>query len=99
MMALPPTSANLLQHMLCAHLQNMLWKAADCEGTAGESRDITSFGWYIYSFKSKFYIPVIAEGDPAPPELFNVIQCRARSVPRRFVDATPFCNGHGGRIA
>ena len=45
-MALPPTSTNLLQHMLqAAHLQIMLWKAADCEGTAGESRDITNFGW------------------------------------------------------
>ena len=45
MMALPPTSANLLQHMLGAHLQIMLWKAADCEGSEGESRDITNFGW------------------------------------------------------
>ena len=45
MMALPLTSANLLQHMLRTHLQIMLWKAADCEGTAGESRDITNFGW------------------------------------------------------
>ena len=44
-MALPPISASLLQHMLRAHLQIMLWKAADCEGTAGESRDITRFGW------------------------------------------------------
>ena len=44
-MALPPTSANLLQHMLCAHHQIILWKAADCEGTAVESRDVISFGW------------------------------------------------------
>ena len=42
-MALTPTAANFLQHMLCAHLQIMLWKAADCGGTAGESRDITKF--------------------------------------------------------
>ena len=45
MMALPLTSANLLQHMLQALLQIMLRKAADCEGTAGESRDITNFVW------------------------------------------------------
>ena len=38
-----PTSANLLQHMLGAHLQIMLWKAVDCEGNAGESRDIANF--------------------------------------------------------
>ena len=92
-MALHPTSANLLQHMFCAHLQIMLWKAADCEGTAGESRDITKFGWY---FQIKIYIPVIAECHPAPSGL----QCRARSVLQRFEDATsstPFCNYHGGQ--
>ena len=44
-MALPPASTNLLQHMLWAHLPIMLWEAADCECTAGESRDITNFGW------------------------------------------------------
>ena len=31
-MASPPTSGNLLQHMLWAHLQIMSWKAAVCEG-------------------------------------------------------------------
>ena len=75
----------------------MLWKAANCEGTASEPRDITNFGW---QFQIKIYIPVIAEGDPAPPELLDVIQCRARSVLRRFVDATsstPFCNCHSGQ--
>ena len=96
-MALPPTSANLLQHMLGAHLQIMLWKAADCEGTAGESKDITNCRW---KFRIKIYIPVIAEGNPAPPELLDLIQCRARGVLRRYVDATsstPFCNCHGGQ--
>ena len=43
--AFPPASTNLVQDMLRAHLQIMLWKAANCEGTAGESRDITNFGW------------------------------------------------------
>ena len=69
-MALPPTSGNLLQHILGAHLQIMLWIAAHCEGTAGESRDIANFGG---SFRIKIYIPVIAEGDPAPPELLDLI--------------------------
>ena len=44
-MATPPTSGNILQHMLWAHLQIMLWKAAYCEGPAGELRDIANFGW------------------------------------------------------
>ena len=43
---------------------------------------------------------IITGGDPAPPELLDVIQNRARSVLRRYVDATsntPFCNCHGGQ--
>ena len=44
-MALLPTYAHLLQHVFWAHLQIVMWKAADCEGTVCESRDITNFGW------------------------------------------------------
>ena len=94
-MASPPTSGKLLQHMLLAHFQIMLWKATTCEGTAGQSRYITNFGWL---FQINIYIPAIAEGDPAPPELLDVIQYRAISVLRRYLDATsstPFCNCHG----
>ena len=40
-MALPPTSANLLQLALQAYLQTMLWKAADHQGPPNESADIT----------------------------------------------------------
>ena len=45
-MALPPTSANLLQHILLAHLQIMLWKATDCEGTAVESVVVSNQNLY-----------------------------------------------------
>ena len=38
-MALPPTSANLLQLALRAHLQTMLWKEADHQGPPNESAD------------------------------------------------------------
>ena len=46
-MALPTTSTHLLQHMLRAHLQILLWKSANCEGTAGESQTLGG------SFESK----------------------------------------------
>ena len=72
----PPTSANLLQHALRAHLQTMLWKAADHQGPPNESADITYFGWEI---RDDIPIPVIAQGDPAPPELIDVIQCQCRA--------------------
>ena len=45
-------------------------------------------------------MPVIAEGDPAPPELLNEIQCMARGVLRRYVNATSstlFYNCHDGQ--
>ena len=74
-MALPPISANILQHILRAHLQVMLWNAVYCEGPPGESRDITNFGWEFPDEMSKL---VISEGDPAPPELLRVIQCQCK---------------------
>ena len=41
--ALSPTSANVLLHALRAHLQVMLWKAADQQGSLDQSSDITYF--------------------------------------------------------
>ena len=66
MAALYPIYANLLQHigLLRAHLQAMLWKAHNYESPSDESRDIKNFGW---EFCEETSIPVIGEGDPAPP--------------------------------
>jgi hypothetical protein len=36
-MSLPPTDINLYLHVRCAHLQMLLWKAADKQGPAGVS--------------------------------------------------------------
>ena len=66
-MALPPTSANPLQHVLRVHLQVMLWKAAD------ECYDITNFGWVI---QDTIPIPAVAQGAPVPRELIKC-QCKA----------------------
>ena len=85
-MALPPTSANLLQHALRAHLQTMLWKAADHQGPPNES---AHFGWEI---RDDIPIPVIAQGDPAPPELINVIQCQCRARGKKC--STEACGCH-----
>ncbi len=102
-MALPPTSANLLQHVLRAHLQTMLWKAADQEGPPDESANITHFGW---EFRDDIPVPVIAQGDPAPPELIYVIQCQYRAQSKKcsceacgchkqHLSCTSFCNCSG----
>ena len=75
-MALQPTSANLLQHVLRTHLQMMLWKSANHHAPPEESINITNFGW---EFKDDIPIPVIAHGDPAPSELIDVIKCQCKA--------------------
>lgn len=103
-MSLPPTSANLQQHILRAHLQVMLWKSADCKGPPDESKDITNFGW---EFRNGIPSPIIAEGNPAPPELLDVICCKCKAhgkkcstetcgCRKQHLSCTTYCNC-GGR--
>ena len=75
----------------------MLWNASKCEGPPDESKDITNFGW---KFLDKTSIPVIAEGDPAPPELLDVIQYQCKAQGKLFFygdmwmpNAAPFMHG------
>lgn len=88
-MALPPTSTNLLQHVLRAHLQVMLWKSADHQGPPDESADITHFGWDI---QDSIPIPVLAQGAPAPPELIDVIRCQCKAQDKKC--STGACSCH-----
>jgi hypothetical protein len=74
-MALPPTFANLLQHVLRAHLQVMLWKAANHHAPPDESIDIINFGW---EYKDGIPIPAISHSDLAPSELIDVIKCQCK---------------------
>ena len=103
-MALPPTSANLLLHVLRAHLQVMLWKAADQQAPPDQSSDITHFGWII---QNDIPIPAIAPGAPAPPELIDLIKCSCKaqgkrcsseacSCHKKHVPCTSYCNCSGG---
>ena len=41
------SDANLMLHILHAHLQVMLWKAAGQREPPAEARDITKFGWKV----------------------------------------------------
>ena len=99
---------NYLQHpqtccsMLCGliHKLAMLWKAADHQGPPNESAYITHFGCEV---RDDIPIPVIAQGDPAPQELINVIQCQCRTQGKKcsteacgchkqHLSCTSFCN-------
>jgi len=62
-MALPPTSANLLQHALHVHLQIMLWKAADQQASPAVSATITNFGWEV---QNSIPVLVLTNDDPHP---------------------------------
>ena len=46
-LTLPSTDDNLMLHILHAHLQVMLWKAAGQGEPPAEARDITTFGWAV----------------------------------------------------
>ena len=93
-MALPPTSANILLHVLRAHLQVMLWKAADHEAPPDESADITHFGWVI---QNDIPIPAVAQGAPAPPELVDVIRCQCKAQGKQC--STVACSCHKQHLA
>ncbi len=101
---LPPTSPNLLQHALRAHLQVMLWKAADQLAPPTESADITQFGW---EYRDCIPVPVVANCDPAPPQLIDIIKCQCKSHGKKcsgescgchkeHISCTPYCNCSGG---
>jgi len=75
-MALPPISAIILLHVLRAHLQVMLWKAADQQAPPDQSSDITHFGWII---QNDIPIPAVAPGAPGPPELVDLIKCHCKA--------------------
>ena len=67
----------------------MLWKAADYQGPPDGSATFTNFRWDI---RDGIPIPVIAQGDPAPPELIDVIQCQYRAQGKKC--STEVCGCH-----
>ena len=75
-MALPPTYQHLMQHLVRVHLQVMLWKVADHPRPLDECSNITNFGWKIVD---GIPVPVTGAGDPAPPQLIDVIRCQCKA--------------------
>ena len=73
-MLLPPTDTNIYLHVQHAHLQMLLWEAADHQRPPDDS--ISEYGWKIDDGKT---CPSIVSGPPGPPLLMNVISCRCRA--------------------
>ena len=67
-----PTDANLLLHVLRAHLQMLLWKAADQRDPPVEARNIANFGWNI---EGCVITPAVSTAPVAPQALLDVVSC------------------------
>jgi len=67
----------------------MLWKSANCEGPPQESTDIILFGWEL---REGIPVPVIAESDPALPELLDVIRCHCKTRSKKCSSETCSCH-------
>lgn len=92
-MSLPPTDVNLFQHILRAHLQTILAKAAD--QTAPPDLDITKFGWKVKD--DGIPVPVTSDQPPGPPELMDVVRCDCKA-PLKACN-TERCTCHHGKIS
>lgn len=91
-MALPPTEKNLLLHVQRAHLQMLLWKAADQQGPPHV--DITEFGWEM---KDGIPSPRYDTGPPAPRDLLDVISCGCRTEGKAC--STEACSCHKNNVS
>ena len=69
---LPPTDSNKQLHVFRAHLQMLLWKAADQHDPPEEDRDITNFGWHI---EGSTITPAVSTVPVAPQVLLDVVNC------------------------
>ena len=68
---LPPTDNNLQLHFLRAHLQMMLWKAADQRHPPVDARDIRLFGWDVK--EGGVVTPSVSNAPVAPHGLLDVV--------------------------
>ncbi|KAK2178219.1 hypothetical protein NP493_553g02010 [Ridgeia piscesae] len=68
----PPIDANLQLHVLRAHLQMLLWKAAEQRDPPEEARNIANFGWNI---EGSAITTAVSTAPVAPQALLDVVSC------------------------
>jgi hypothetical protein len=91
---LPPTDYNLTLHALRAHLQMMLWKAADQKDPPAEAHDIRCFGWDVD--ESGAVTPSLSNAPIAPQQLLDVVSCSCRAEGKACSEKK--CSCHSGRL-
>ena len=89
---LPPTDANLQLHVLRAHLQMLLWKAADQHDPPEEAGNIVNFGW---SIEGSTVTPAISTEPVAPQALLDVVSCSCTAEGKACSGTRCSCNSAG----
>ncbi|KAK2159104.1 hypothetical protein NP493_1749g00061 [Ridgeia piscesae] len=69
---LPPTDTNLQLHVLRAHIQMLLWKAADIRDPPEEARNIANFDWNI---EGSAITTAVSTAPVAPQALLDAVSC------------------------
>ena len=73
--SLPPTDANLALHVQRAHLQMLLWKAAD--NSDPPDIQLTDYGWEVK--EHEHVMPAVSREPAAPSKLMDVISCSCKA--------------------
>ena len=87
--------ANLTQHNILGLILkgiHVVESSTDKKVLQGSQTNIT---YFEFEFRDEIYLPVIAEGDPAPPQLLNVTQRQSTEQEVLCVSCTLFCDCYG----
>ena len=90
---LPPTDNNLQLHVLRAHLQMMLWKAADQRHPPFDARDIRRFGWDVK--EGGVVTPSVSNAPVAPQGLLDVVSCSCSAERKSCSEKRCSCHSAG----
>ena len=89
---LPATDANLQLHVLRAHRQMLLWKAADQRDPPEETRDIANCDW---SIDGSIITPTVSTAPVAPQALLDVVSCSCTAEGKAYSGTRCSCNNEG----
>ena len=90
---LPPTDNNLQLHVLRAHLQMMLWKAADQRHPPVDTRDIRRFGSDVK--EGGIVTPSVSNAPVAPQGLLDVVSCSCSAERKACSEKRCSCHSAG----
>ena len=88
----PPIDANLQLHVLRAHLQMLLWKAADQRDPPEEARNIANFGWNI---EGSAITTAGSTAPVAPQALLDAVSCSCTAGCKACSGTRCSCNRAG----